>query len=119
MTPPLAGERVRESACGLYTGLVSHARVKPRKHRLAYKIFMLLIDLDELPHLKLKTLGVGRFTPEPRPAGAARGSTEERHMESLTPNDQKGRVAVPMLMWFAGVPFTLVVILWLLFFRGH
>ena len=40
-------------------------------------------------------------------------------MESLTPNDQKGRVAVPMLMWFAGVPFTLVVILWLLFFRGH
>jgi DUF1365 family protein len=48
-------------ASGLYTGLVSHARVKPRKHKLAYKIFMLLIDLDELPNLKLKTLGVGRF----------------------------------------------------------
>jgi uncharacterized protein len=54
---PAAGER----ASGLYTGLVSHARVKPRRHRLAYKIFMLLIDLDELPGLKLKTLGVGRF----------------------------------------------------------
>ncbi len=51
----------RQGASGLYTGLVSHARVKPRKHRLAYKIFMLFIDLDELPHLKLKTLGVGRF----------------------------------------------------------
>ncbi|HZZ67897.1 MAG TPA: DUF1365 domain-containing protein [Phenylobacterium sp.] len=48
-------------ASGLYTGLVSHTRVKPRKHRLAYKVFMLLIDLDELPDLKLKTLGVGRF----------------------------------------------------------
>ena len=48
-------------ASGLYCGLVSHARVKPRKHKLAYKVFMLLIDLDELPDLKLKTLGVGRF----------------------------------------------------------
>jgi DUF1365 family protein len=46
---------------GLYAGVVSHARVKPRRHKLAYKIFMLLIDLDELPGLKLRTLGVGRF----------------------------------------------------------
>jgi DUF1365 family protein len=47
---------------GLYSGLVSHARVKPRKHKLAYRIFMLLIDLDELGELaKLKTLGIGRF----------------------------------------------------------
>jgi DUF1365 family protein len=51
----------QDGASGLYTGLVSHARVKPRKHKLAYKIFMLLIDLDELPDLKLKTLGIGRF----------------------------------------------------------
>jgi hypothetical protein len=49
------------AASGLYAGRVSHARLKPRQHRLAYRIFMLLIDLDELPHLKLKTLGVGRF----------------------------------------------------------
>lgn len=48
-------------ASGLYSGLVSHARVKPRRHKLAYKVFMLLIDLDELPDLKLKTLGIGRF----------------------------------------------------------
>ena len=56
MTPTPTG-----SASSLYVGLVSHSRVKPRKHRLAYKIFMLLIDLDELPHLKLRTLSVGRF----------------------------------------------------------
>ena len=49
-------------ASGIYAGRVSHARVKPRKHRLAYRIFMLLIDLDELPKLaRLKTFGVGRF----------------------------------------------------------
>ena len=47
---------------GLYVGRVSHARVKPRRHQLAYRIFMLLIDLDELPKLRgLKTFGVGRF----------------------------------------------------------
>lgn len=49
------------TASGLYAGLVSHTRVKPHKHKLAYRVFMLLVDLDELPGLKLKTLGVGRF----------------------------------------------------------
>jgi DUF1365 family protein len=50
-------------ASGLYTGLVTHARTRPRPHRLAYRIFMLLIDLDEAPSLRrgLRTLGVGRF----------------------------------------------------------
>ena len=32
---------------------------------------------------------------------------------------QKGRVAVPILLWVMGVPFTLVLLLWLFFFRGH
>jgi DUF1365 family protein len=59
VTLPSVGDGARAS--GLYVGRVSHARVKPRKHQLAYKIFMLLIDLDELPDLGLKTLGVGRF----------------------------------------------------------
>jgi hypothetical protein len=31
----------------------------------------------------------------------------------------EGRVLVPALLWMAGAPFMLVVILWLLFFRGH
>jgi DUF1365 family protein len=48
-------------ASSLYAGVVSHARLKPRKHKLAYRIFMLLIDLDELPGLKLKMLSVGGF----------------------------------------------------------
>ncbi|MGZ6014989.1 MAG: DUF1365 family protein, partial [Phenylobacterium sp.] len=65
MTGPGPAASAGELASGLYTGLVSHTRVKPRKHKLAYRIFMLLIDLDELPDLKLKsnlrTFGVGRF----------------------------------------------------------
>ncbi len=51
-------------ASGLYPGVVTHTRFKPRAHRLRYRIFMLLIDLDELPALDtaLKLFGVGRFS---------------------------------------------------------
>ena len=31
---------------------------------------------------------------------------------------QEGRVLVPALLWMAGVPFGLVLLLWLFFFRG-
>lgn len=31
---------------------------------------------------------------------------------------QEGRVLVPALLWMAGVPFSLVLLLWLFFFRG-
>jgi type VI protein secretion system component VasF len=34
-------------------------------------------------------------------------------------NHMRGRVAVPILLWIAGVPFTLVFFIWLFFFRGH
>ncbi len=39
------------SASGLYHGVVTHARLRPRLHRLRYRIFMTLLDLDELPGL--------------------------------------------------------------------
>jgi DUF1365 family protein len=32
----------------LYSGVVVHARERPRGHRLRYRVFMLLLDLDEL-----------------------------------------------------------------------
>ena len=35
----------------LYPGLVVHQRLRPRRHRLRYRIFQLLLDLDELPAL--------------------------------------------------------------------
>jgi DUF1365 family protein len=48
---------------GLYSGLVSHARFKPRRHALRYRIFMLLLDLDELPALnrRLRLFSAGGF----------------------------------------------------------
>ena len=35
-------------ASGLYPGVVTHTRQRPRRHALKYAIFMLLLDLDEL-----------------------------------------------------------------------
>ncbi len=39
------------TASGLYRGLVVHRRLKPRRHRMVYRVFTLLLDLDELPAL--------------------------------------------------------------------
>jgi hypothetical protein len=41
-------------ASGLYSGVVTHVRLRPRVHRLRYKIFMMLVDLDEAPALSAK-----------------------------------------------------------------
>ena len=36
---------------GIYTGWVSHQRLEPRLHGFKYQLFMLYLDLEELPHL--------------------------------------------------------------------
>jgi uncharacterized protein len=38
----------------LYEGRVVHQRVRPRRHRLGYRVFTLLLDLDELPALQAR-----------------------------------------------------------------
>ena len=40
---------IRESA--VYVGRLSHARRGPRKHGFAYRVYLLYLDLDELPAL--------------------------------------------------------------------
>ena len=47
----------------LYDGAVVHQRLTPRRHRLRYRLFQLLLDLDELPQLdrRLKLFGHNRF----------------------------------------------------------
>jgi len=47
---------------GIYKGLVVHQRLRPKQHRLAYRVFSLLIDLDELDAMKsgLRLLRVDR-----------------------------------------------------------
>jgi DUF1365 family protein len=51
-------------ASGLYPGVVTHTRLKPRRHALRYDIFMLLLDLDELEMLDrgLKLFSLRRFS---------------------------------------------------------
>lgn len=48
------------SASALYIGIVAHRRLRPKAHKLRYRVFSLLLDLDELPGLKLRWLGVNR-----------------------------------------------------------
>jgi DUF1365 family protein len=39
------------TSSAIYDGQVTHQRLKPIRHRLRYGIFMMLLDLDELPTL--------------------------------------------------------------------
>lgn len=50
------------SSSALYAGTVMHRRLRPRDHRLRYRVFSLLLDLDELDalHRRLKLLSVNR-----------------------------------------------------------
>lgn len=52
-----------ELCSALFPGQVTHARLKPRQHRLSYRIYSLLIDLDELDDIdrRLRLLSVDRF----------------------------------------------------------
>lgn len=51
------------SVSALYDGAVTHQRLTPRRHRLRYRLFQLLLDLDELPALdrRLRLFGYNRF----------------------------------------------------------
>jgi DUF1365 family protein len=56
-------EKPQPLASALYPGHVTHARLKPRVHKLSYKIYSLLLDLDELDELdrRLKWFSIDRF----------------------------------------------------------
>lgn len=49
----------------IYRGEVVHKRLRPKRHRLRYRVFSLLLDLDELPVLDrdLRLFGHNRFAP--------------------------------------------------------
>ena len=44
----------------IYAGDVHHARLRPRRHRLHYRVFSLLLDLDELPRLSRRLFAHNR-----------------------------------------------------------
>lgn len=49
----------------IYTGTVGHERMRPKRHRLRYDVFTLLLDLDELPELdrRFRLFGYNRRAP--------------------------------------------------------
>ena len=51
------------SGSALYVGTVTHQRWKPKRHSLRYRVFSLLVDLDELPRLtrRLRLFSRNRF----------------------------------------------------------
>lgn len=50
-------------ASALYVGSVSHRRLRPRPHALSYRVFWMLLDLDEIDGLasRLRLFSRGRF----------------------------------------------------------
>lgn len=71
---------------GFYAGSVAHWRVRPASHRLRYRIFWLLVDLDELPSLtqRLRLFSVERFNVfslHSRDHGAGDGHSLRDHIE--------------------------------------
>ncbi len=46
----------------LYAGIVAHSRLRPKRHKLSYRVFSLLLDLDEVGALsrRLKLFGHNR-----------------------------------------------------------
>jgi hypothetical protein len=50
-------------ASALYAGTLSHQRLAPRRHRLRYAMFQMLLDLDEAPALarRLRLFSCNRF----------------------------------------------------------
>ena len=49
----------------IYEGLVVHERLKPKRHRLSYRVFSLLLDIDELAALdrKFRLFAYNRWAP--------------------------------------------------------
>ncbi|MDE2370709.1 MAG: DUF1365 family protein [Burkholderiales bacterium] len=74
------------SASALYRGRVMHQRVRPARHRLAYRVYTLLVDLDELPALarRLRLFSLNRynlFSLHERDYGGGDARGLRRHVE--------------------------------------
>ena len=53
----------KQGGSALYEGVVTHHRLRPRQHRLRYRVVSFLFDLDEIDHLsaRLKLFSRNRF----------------------------------------------------------
>lgn len=107
-----------QETSALYAGSVMHLRLKPRRHRLAYRLFSLLLDLDELDTLsrRLRLFSRNRFNIfsfHDRDYGASGEeplrSQVERHMRSagLEPDGGPIRLlTMPRILGYAFNPLS-------------
>lgn len=105
---------------GLYVGRVMHRRLEPRRHGLAYSVFSVLFDLDELAALdaRLRWFSVGRFNlfsfhPQDHGDGGAvdaaglRAQVDSRLREAGLPAGGAIRLlAMPRLLGYAFNPLS-------------
>lgn len=102
---------------GLYPGVVSHTRLRPRRHALRYRIFMLLLDLDELQALDrgLKLFSLCRFNLigfDPRRHGDGSGTPLKAQVEAqlaaagLAHGGPVRMLAMPRVLGFGFNPLT-------------
>ena len=103
------------TASALFTGLVTHRRVRPVPHALRYRVFMLLLDLDEAPALgaALRLFGYDRpallaFRSKDHGEGGALRPWIETHLAAAgLPAGGAIRVlCMPRVLGFAFNPLT-------------
>ena len=107
-----------EDASALYAGKVMHQRLRPRRHRLRYRVFSLLLDLDDIDQLsaRLRLFSRNRlnlFSFHDRDYGA--GTSEplrhqvERHMGAAGIETDHGPIrllTMPRMLGYAFNPLS-------------
>jgi DUF1365 family protein len=107
--PPALGRGSGVSVSALYQGTVVHRRHAPRRHRLAYRVFSLFLDLDELPglHRRLRLFGYNRpalFSFLDRDHGRGDGSDLKQHVKDLLhPTGLAGAIASVRILCYPRV----------------
>jgi DUF1365 family protein len=105
----------------LYGGTVTHQRLRPRKHRLRYRIFNVLLDLDELPALsrRLRLFSHDRFNlfsfhDRDHGAGEAGGlrAWVEEQLRAAGLNPDGGAIRVLCMPRILGHAFNPISVYW-------
>jgi uncharacterized protein len=105
----------------LYEGEVMHCRLRPVRHRFVYRLFSLLLDIDEIGVLggRLRLFSHNRFNLvsfHDRDHGARDGTPLrpwlERHLRRLGIDPEGGRIFVHCLPRLAGYVFNPLSVYW-------
>jgi DUF1365 family protein len=90
----------------IYAGHVVHSRLRPRKHKLRYRVFCLLLDLDELPVLAkltklfgVNTGGVFSFWEKDHGDGRTGGLRDWAEAQLAAAGIDMGRPTIRMLCY--------------------